>query len=72
MAKAYKCDLCGKFIDDCYGVGGLDIYPRELRKIGIDKDSKYEVKEVCKDCHEKIRNVAMDIFKENHLAATKK
>lgn len=70
MAKAYKCDLCGKFVDDCYGVSGLDIYPNGLRKMGIDRDKKHEVKELCKECHDLIRNVAIDIFKKNQLATT--
>lgn len=71
MAKAYKCDLCGKFIDDCYGVSGLDIYPQKLREIGIDKDKKHEVKELCNECHEAIRSVAIEIFKKNQLSTTK-
>lgn len=65
MAKAYRCDLCNKFVDDCYSVGGVDIYPNELRKIGIKKDYRYEVTEICKDCHNKIKNIVLEIFKEN-------
>lgn len=70
MAKAYRCDLCNKFVDDCYSVSGIDIYPRELREIGIEKDSRYEVKEVCEECHNKLKNVANKIFEENHKATT--
>ncbi len=71
MARAYKCDLCGKFVDDCYGVSGIDICPSELRKIGIDKDKRYEVKELCEGCYDSIRNSAIEIFKKNQLTAVK-
>ncbi len=70
MAKAYKCDLCGKFVDDCYRVSGINIYPSELRKMGIDKDERYEAKELCEDCYDSIRNAAIEIFKKNQLATT--
>ncbi len=66
MAQAYRCDLCNKLVDDCYTVNGIDIYPNELRKIGIKKDRKYEVKDVCEDCHNKLKNVTNKIFEENH------
>lgn len=72
MAKAYRCDLCNKFADDCYKMEGIDIYPRELREMGIEKDSRYEVKEVCEDCCNKLKSVANKIFKENHMATTEK
>lgn len=70
MARAYRCDLCNKFVDDCYSVDGIDIYPRELREMGIEKDKRYEVKEVCEDCWNKLKSVANEIFKENHKATT--
>lgn len=70
MAQAYRCGLCNKFVDDCYAISGLDIYPSELRKIGIDKDRRYEVKEVCEDCHNKLKSVVNKIFEENHKATT--
>lgn len=70
MAKAYRCDLCNNFADDCYAVGGIDIYPNELRKMGIEKDSKHEVKEICEDCHNKLKSVANEIFEVNHKATT--
>lgn len=70
MAKAYKCDLCRKFIDNCYGVSGLDTYPNELKKMGINKDERHEVKELCDDCYEAIRNVAIEIFKKSQSLAT--
>lgn len=70
MAKAYRCDLCNKFVDDCYSVEGIDIYPKELKEMGIEKDRRYEVKEVCEDCHNKLKNVANKIFEENHKAIT--
>lgn len=70
MAQAYRCDLCKKFVDDCYSVGGIDIYPREFREMGIEKDKRYEVKEVCEDCHNKLKSVANKIFEENHKATT--
>lgn len=68
--KAYRCDLCNKFTDDCYEVKGIDIYPSELRKMGIEKERKYEVKEVCEDCHNKLKSVANKIFEENRKATT--
>lgn len=70
MAKAYRCDLCNEFVDDCYSIGGIDIYPRELREMGIEKDRRYEVKEVCEDCHNKLKIVANKIFEENHKETT--
>ena len=73
MAKAYKCDLCGKFINDCYAVSGIDIYPSDLRKMGIDQGKKHEVREICRECSEKIDEIVQKIFKENNpLATTKK
>ena len=72
MAKAYRCDLCNKFVNDCYSVGGIDIYPMELREMGIEKDRRYEVKEVCEDCHNKLKIVANKIFEENHNATAGK
>lgn len=70
MAKAYRCDLCNKFSDDCYGISGLDIYPNELIKIGVDKSTRHEVKEICEDCHNKIKFLVLEIFKESDNATT--
>lgn len=68
MAKAYKCDLCGKYVDSCCGLNGIDIYPNEFRKIGITKDKKHEAKEVCSDCYEKIKSAVIESFKNGKLA----
>lgn len=72
MAKAYKCDLCGCYVDGCYGVSGFDIYPRELREKGIDKDKRCEVKEVCEECHGKIKNVVIELFRKAKSATAER
>lgn len=48
MAKAYRCDLCNKFVDDCYSVGGIDIYPRELREMVLKKTEDMKLKKFAK------------------------
>lgn len=63
MAKAYRCDLCGKYADDCYKVGGIDLYPSDLIKVVIDKSTKHEVSEICKQCYEKILGTVTEIYR---------
>ena len=63
MAKAYRCDLCNKFTDYIENVGGLNfkIGERHDEFTGTHAKMK-EVKEVCRDCHEKILNTVKELY----------
>lgn len=66
MAKAYKCDLCGKYIGRAYSVGGLDFKIGEYRDefTGIHNRKK-EVHDVCRDCYEKIMHTVESLYSLN-------
>ncbi len=70
MAKAYKCDVCGKLVENCYKISGLDIFLNRLMDSRINEEKHIEISECCKDCYEKIHETVKEIWKENH-ATTK-
>lgn len=61
----YKCDLCGKLIEDFYLVSGMDIYEPELKEKDIKQVEKVEVKELCEECYAAIKGVAIGIYIDN-------
>ncbi len=71
MAKAYKCDLCGKLVESAMSVSGIDF------KIGERKDEftgthgkMKEVKEICIPCHQKIMETVIKIYEGRKQATT--
>lgn len=72
MANAYKCDLCGKLAEDCYKISGIDMYSTDFKEMGIDKSAKYEIRDCCEECHEKIKKVAREIFKNSRKSEEKR
>ncbi len=69
MAKAFKCDICDKLVEDAYPVSGIDFYPCELADItGIQRDEarRKEVKEICEDCHNAIKETRDRLYRNNH------
>ena len=66
MAKAYKCDICGKFCDDCYNINGFDVYPSDFEERGyLDINTKIEIRDLCKSCYNDIEKYIHDkIFEQ--------
>lgn len=63
MARAFKCDLCGKYTDYARTVGGLDFKIGERRdEFTGTHDKMKEVKDVCPECHEKIIETIKNIY----------
>ncbi len=64
MSKAYKCDVCGKFCNDCYSVGdAFSIYPHDYAGRGYpDVQHKTQIKDMCEECYEDIRKYIHDRF----------
>lgn len=63
MAKAFKCDLCGKYTDCARTVGGLDFKIGESRDEFTGTHNKMkEIKDVCPDCYEKIIETIKSIY----------
>jgi len=72
MAKAYKCDLCGKLVESAANIGGVDFKIGERRDefTGTHAEMK-EVKEICIPCHQKIMETVKSIYEESNLITTK-
>jgi hypothetical protein len=68
MAKAYKCDICDKLVEDAYSVSGIDFYPDELANMGVKRDEarRKEVKEICESCHKSIRETKNKLYRDSH------
>lgn len=68
MARAYKCDICDKLVENAYSVSGIDFYPDELAGMGIERDKarKKEVKEICENCHREIKGTRDKLYRDNH------
>ena len=68
MAKAYKCDICNKLVEDAYTVSGIDFYPCELADMGFERDEarRKEVKEICEDCHKAIKETRDKLYRDSH------
>ena len=61
MSKAYKCDVCGKFCNDCYEIRGFDIYPDDFVERGYsDIGKRIQINELCESCHNDIRKYIHD------------
>ena len=68
MAKAFKCDICDKLVENAYSVSGIDFYPDELADMGIKREEarRKEVKEICEDCHTEIKETRDRLYRERH------
>ncbi len=65
MARAYKCDLCGKYVNYAFDVSGINFKTGERHDEFFGKRNEiYEVKEVCSDCHDKLIDCARKIWEE--------
>lgn len=63
MAKAYKCDLCKKYIDGANSISGIDF------QIGVWNDSltgshpQYsKIGDICNDCKSKLIDRAKELY----------
>lgn len=54
--KAYKCDICGEYVNDCYSKDSpaFDIYPAEARRMGIKTDKRIPLNDMCDECYSDI------------------
>ncbi len=69
MAKAYKCDLCGKYVDNVYEIKGFDYYirtPEKAEEFGLIpkySEQKVCINEICTDCNRELRIHVEEQFK---------
>lgn len=58
--KAYKCDLCGKYVDDVAEIGGF-----YHSRVGSGHSGRYydenKIKEICPDCYNKIEKSILEL-----------
>lgn len=56
MSLAYKCDICGKYCDDCYELEAdlFDILEDDFHEYGYNK-TYYGVRHMCSDCYDNIK-----------------
>lgn len=66
MAKAFKCDLCGKYTDYVRTVGGVSFKIGEIRdEFTGTRDKVKIVEEVCLDCYEKISEKVKEVYENS-------
>lgn len=66
MAKAFKCDLCGKLTEYAEKVGGLNFKIGEYRDEFTGRHARMkEIEDICPDCHEKIIATVRDIYEQS-------
>lgn len=71
MAKAFVCDVCGKFTKLINSISGFDI------KIGERHDEfigtyprMHEIHDVCNNCYNQIKDKIVEMYQENQKEET--
>lgn len=56
--RAYKCDVCGKYCEDCYEIKDdtFDIFLSDFVDRGQYDKKKVEVRDLCSECYVDIKN----------------
>lgn len=56
--RAYKCDVCGKYCEDCYEIKDdtFDVFPSDFIDRGYHDKKKVEVRDLCSECYVDIKN----------------
>lgn len=61
--KAYKCDICGKYVDDVYvnDDDTFDIFPMDAEHLGL-KAEHINIRDMCRDCFEDIKDFIVEKY----------
>lgn len=56
--RAYKCDVCGKYCEDCYEIKDdtFDVFLADFIDRGYHDKKKVEVRDLCSECYVDIKN----------------
>lgn len=61
--KAYKCDMCGRYVDDAFSI--KDICKPNFKYYEFNKDDRYF--HFCKECFRNVMHYIYDVRKNHGL-----
>lgn len=66
MANAYKCDVCGKYIDGSHTISGFEFKIGEYHdEFTGTYDKMQKVKDICGSCYNELISKIKEIYDSN-------